>query len=204
MFLLITICLFAQSQVLIPPFEDKYCESVKALESGKLDIDYQEFRFSFLKSEQFKIASKNSKDLSALKVRLYEEMNKLNYDEIISLSKQILSIDYTNMEAHKILAQTYDMMEDMANAQKYSDIEMGLLKSIVQNGDGKSCATAWPVIQVSEEYFVLQMLGVDLEKQSIISGAKLCDMMEVLDGDQKMTYYFDITKLFESRASLVD
>ncbi len=199
---LMTITLFGQSQIAVPVFGDKYSEYVEGLESGHTDIDYQDFRFSFIKSKQFRIASQKSKDISLLKDAMYEQMDKLNYEEIISLAKQILSIDYTNMMAHKILSQTYDMVDDVANAQKYETIEMGLLKSIIQSGDGKSCETAWKVIQVSEEYFILEMLGVELERQSIISNGGLCDRMDVTDEGEPSTYYFDISKIFENRDKL--
>lgn len=199
---LMAITLFGQSEVVIPSFDDTYSEYVKKLESGNTDIDYQDFRFSFMKSKQFKIASRKLKDISQLKNAMYEQMDQLNYDGIISLAKQILSIDYTNMMAHKILSQTYDMMEDADNSQKYDAIGMGLLKSIIQNGDGKSCETAWPVIQVSEEYFILEMLGVEVRQQSIISGKGLCDRMDVTDEGVPATYYFDVSKIFENRDKL--
>lgn len=199
---LMAITLFGQSEVVIPSFDDTYSEYVKKLESGNTDIDYQDFRFSFMKSKQFKIASRKLKDISQLKNAMYEQMDQLNYDGIISLAKQILSIDYTNMMVHKILSQTYDMMEDADNSQKYDAIGMGLLKSIIQNGDGKSCETAWPVIQVSEEYFILEMLGVEVKQQSIISGKGLCDRMDVTDEGVPATYYFDVSKIFENRDKL--
>lgn len=196
--------LFGQSEVVIPDLGDQYSEYVKGLESNNVDINYQDFRFSFIKSKQFGIASKEAKEISRLKSEMEEQMNTLNYEGIISRAKQILSIDYTNMMAHKILSQTYDMMDDVVNAEKYEAIQMGLLKSIIQNGDGKSCATGWPVVQVSEEYFILDMLGVELKRQSIISRDGLCDKMEVTDDGKSVVYYFDIHKIFESRESLKD
>lgn len=201
---LIAVSLFGQSEIAVPIFDDKYSEYVKSLESGNTDIDYKDFRFSFIKSEQFSLASQKSKEITQLISRMEEQMKQLNYEEIISLAKQILSIDYTNMMAHKILSQTYDMIDDAQNAQKYETIQMGLLKSIIQNGDGKSCATAWAVIQVSEEYFILEMLGVELKRQSIVSTSGLCDKMEVIDEGVPAIYYFDVSKVFESRENLRD
>ena len=73
----------------------------------------------------------------------------------------------------------------------------------VKNGDGKTCATAWPVIQIDEEYFILQMLGAALQKQSIDNTGGLCDKMEVKteEGDKK-TYYFETSKVFEGYKKL--
>lgn len=189
--------------VIVPSFNDKYSEFVKALEAGETDINYKEFRESFIESEQFKIASNRSKEYDSLKKEMYSLMSKENFQEIISVTKKMLSINYTSMIAHKILRQTYQITGDTANAVKYKAIQFGLLNSIVKNGDGKSCSTAWPVISVEEEYFILQMIGASLLKQSTDNKGGICDKMDVKtkEGDEK-TYYFDVKKVFESYKKL--
>jgi len=192
-----------QNTISIPPFGDKYSEYVKQLESGDTDIDYQDFRFSFIESQQFKVAWKKSTELRRLISEMYTEMNSSNYEKIISITKEMLSIDYTNMLAHRILRQTYQITGDSLNAEKYKTIQMGLLKSIIQNGDGKTCSTAWPVIQVSEEYFILNILGLKTQQQSLISKDGFCDQMDVVDKNgERFTYYFDVKKVFEGHKKL--
>lgn len=197
--LTVTICSYGQitPQVVIPNFSDKYCDYMTKLEAGQTDIDYQDFRFSFIESEQFKIASKKSIEFDSLKKEMYVQMDKSNYQEIIEITKQMLSIDYTSMIAHKILRQTYKITGDTINAAKYKTIQFGLLNSILKKGDGQSCSTAWPVIQISEEYFILQMLGAKLQEQSIDTDGGLCDKMEVKVDGKKNTYYFETSKIFE-------
>jgi len=198
-FILTSICSFGQTtpQVIIPNFNDKFCDYVKKLEAGQTDIDYQDFRFSFIESEQFKIANKKSTEYDSLKKEMYVQMDKSNYQEIIKITKQMLSIDYTSMIAHKILRQTYKIAADTINAAKYKTIQFGLLNSIVKKGDGKTCETAWPVIQIEEEYFILEMLRAKLKKQSIDNDGGLCDKMEVKVDGKKKTYYFETSKVFE-------
>ena len=101
------------------------------------------------------------------------------------------------MRAHKMLQQTYKILGDESNRKKYHDIEFGLLRSIVKNGDGKSCKTGWPVVQIDEEYFVLEMLGAKLIQQSIESKGDMCDRMEVSTKEGTAVYYFGITKILE-------
>ena len=185
------------SQIIVPSYDDKYSTYVQLLENGETDIDYQDFRFSFLESEQFVIASKKSAELSDLTKRMYAEMEKSNYGEVISITKQMLSIDYTNMLAHKILRQTYAILEDTENAQKYKTIQFGLLHSIIDSGDGKTCETAWTVIQISEEYFILNMLEAKVKMQSIYNKKGFCDKIVALVEGKKKTYYFEINKVFE-------
>jgi hypothetical protein len=128
---------------------------------------------------------------------MHELMKKAKYADIVEVAKKMLSIDYTDMEAHKILQQTYKILGDAPNQKKYHDIEFGLLNSIVKNGDGKTCQTAWPVIQVTEEYFILDMLGAKVLKQSIDTTGGQCDRMEVQTNEGKKVYYFDISKVFK-------
>jgi len=193
----------ANSEIVIPVFTDKYSAFVKQLEAGQTDINYREFRESFIESEQFRIASDKGEEFDSLKRVMYSLMAKKENEAIIKITKQLLSIDYTSMIAHKILRQTYQVMGDTANAAKYKTIQFGLLNSIVKNGDGKTCATAWPVIQVDEEYFILQMLGVDVQKQSIENNGGLCDKMEVkTETGEKRTYYFETSKVFQGYKKL--
>ncbi|WP_321426365.1 DUF4919 domain-containing protein [uncultured Bacteroides sp.] len=205
-FLLTTYYSFGQttSEVIIPKFNDKYSGFVKQLEAGEADINYREFRESFIESEQFKVASNKSKEFERLEKEMYVQMDKSNSKEIIGITKAMLSIDYTSMIAHKILRQTYNIIGDTLNAKKYKTIQFGLLYSIIDSGDGNTCESAWHVTQVNEEYFILQMLGVDLITQSILTNnVGLYDKMEVKaeDGSSK-TYYFDVNKVFEGYKKL--
>ena len=132
----------------MPKFDDKYSRYVQGLETGKTDIDYQDFRFSFLDSEQFKVA--NGSKLNELEREMRAAMAKSEYSQVIRITQQMLSLDYTSLIAHKILRQTYKIMGDTTNATKYKTIQFGLLNSITHKGDGKTCATAWPIIQLAE------------------------------------------------------
>ena len=182
--------------VAIPRYGDKYSKLVRQLEAGETNINYRDFRDSFLDSEQFKVAADKKPDLDSLRKTMHELMKKAKYADIVEVAKKTLSIDYTDMEAHKILQQTYKILGDAPNQKKYHDIEFGLLNSIVKNGDGKTCQTAWPVIQVTEEYFILDMLGAKLLKQSIDSNGP-CDRMEVQADKGKKVYHFEISKVFK-------
>lgn len=156
---LATLVLGQESKIKMPTFDDKYSKYVKQLESGELDIDYTDFRNSFLDSKQF--AQKDT-SYDNLKRQVYVEIKRQNYQEVVKLTKPMLSIDYTSMFAHKYLQQTYNIVGDTLNQKKYHDIEFGLLYSITQSGDGKTCETGWHVTQIEEEYFILNMIGAQL------------------------------------------
>src|SRR5262245_27293080 len=88
-----TSILFGQGSITIPNFNDRYSEYVKKLEEGKTDIDYVDFRHSFLESKQFPLKGTN---YDSLKTQVYTEIKNKNYQEVIRLTKAMLSIDYTS------------------------------------------------------------------------------------------------------------
>lgn len=191
------------TKITIPNFQDKYSEYVTKLEAGDTDIDYQDFRFSFIESEQFILATKQIVLQNQLKTEMYQEYHNENYQEAMKLAKQILSLDYTSLEAHKILRHCYQDQDDKDNFEKYLNIQLGLFQSIITSGDGRSCATGWKVIQVSEEYFVLHILKANKEKQSLVTEGGLCDQLDVVMEDgTKRTFYFDVSKVFEGYKKL--
>ncbi|MFA5299821.1 MAG: DUF4919 domain-containing protein [Lutibacter sp.] len=194
---------FGQNIIEVPEFNDDYSKTIQKLENGQTDINYKTFRDNFIKSDQFKVASKKNAEFKKLTDQMYNQMSESDFNSVISTTKQMLSIDYTSMKAHQILRQTYKIIGDTINADKYKTIQFGLLNSIVNNGDGKSCETGWPVIQISEEYFILEMLDVKLIEQAIDNKNGVCDRMEVKnENGEKSTYYFEISKVFEGRQKL--
>lgn len=191
------VCGENSSNVAIPDHGDQYSKLVQQLEAGHDNINYKEFRESLLKSPQFQLVNKQKPDLAALRKAMHQLMKEAKYAEIIDAAKKILSIDYTDMEAHKILRQTCKILGDNANEREHHEIEFGLLNSILKSGDGKTCQTAWPVVQITEEYFILDMIGAKLLKQSVDNTGGLCDKMEVRTDRGDKTYYFNVSKVFE-------
>lgn len=176
---------------------DKYLEYVSKLEGGNTDIDYKEFRESFIESTQYIIASKKKREIDSLGNEMFINIKESNYQQIITASKKILSIDYSNMMAHKILSQTYETMSDTINAKKHKTILAGLLNSIIKNGDGNTCKTAWPVIQVTEEMFILQMLGAKIQNIEVGNRSGLCDKFEVEVNKTSINYYFETSNILK-------
>ena len=111
----------------------------------------------------------------------------------------MLSLDYTSLYALKFLSQTYGILGDTIKRNQYQEIEIGLLKSIINSGDAKTCETGWHVIKIEEEYFILNVLGIQVKSQSLIHEKKnSCDKMEGKDQKgQDHTFFFEINKVWE-------
>jgi len=201
-FLVANIAFAQEVKVEIPDYNDKYSEYVTRLENGDVNIDYTDFRNSFLDSKQFR--KKRASKYDSLKSMAYHEIKNKAYQQIIKITKAMLSIDYTSMFAHKYLQQTYKILGDTVNQKKYHDIEFGLLNSIVNSGDGKTCETGWYVTQIEEEYFTLNVIDAQFQTQAITyDGKNTCDKMSVKTDDGERTYYFEANKIFESEKKLL-
>lgn len=200
--------LFLQAQeatnIAVPMSNDKYANYIQQLETGTTEIDYQDFRFSFLESPQFLVVSENFEVLVNLKKLIRTAIAEDDDEEVIRLAREILNIDYLDLQIMKLLSDCYNEVGDDEKSDKYLNILGGLLKSIVGNSDGLSCEQAWKVIRVPEEYFVLSIMGAKFEKQSVVHDAGVCDKMDVVtENGEKVSYYFDVSKVFESYDKLL-
>jgi len=78
----------------------------------------------------------------------------------------------------------------------------GLLQSITSEGDGRTPETAFKVIAVDEEYFLLREIGAKVKKQSLVGQ---CDRMEVeRKGGVTYTIYFDVSISFQAMNRLFE
>jgi Domain of unknown function (DUF4919) len=68
---------------------------------------------------------------------------------------------------NKFLRQSCAKLNDDACEKHNHFIEFGLLRSITSSGNGKTCDTAWEVVTIDEEYFILNMLGVKPIQQGV-------------------------------------
>lgn len=66
----------------------------------------------------------------------------------------------------------------------------GLLASILNSGDGKAQKSAYKVISVDEEYALLNFMGAELGKQSLVGQ---CDVMDVKINGNRTDIFFDVS-----------
>ncbi len=175
--------------IVTPQLNDDYSNFIIKIEKAVSHIDYKLFRESLIKSDQYQIIINNKHIMDSLGFLMFTAAKDAQYDKVIFMANAILSIDYTNMMAHKMLSQAYNSKADSINGTKHATIKKGLLNSIIKNGDGNSCLTAWPIVQVTEEGFMLKEIGgeiIDME----INKESLCDKFTVASKEGKRVYFF--------------
>jgi len=174
-----------------PHDNDEYSRLVAATEAGDTAVDFRALRLAWLESA----ARKGRAPIDGLTKTMLQAAQARENAKVRDTARAILSIDYTNLAAHKYLRQACKILREDSCSDHEHFVEFGLLRSITTAGDGKSMQSAWKVISIDEEYFIMSMLDLRLEMQSLISdNGRAYDQMNVVDQDgAKKVLYFNIS-----------
>src|SRR3972149_11080329 len=106
-----------------------------------------------------------------------------------------LEPDSLDIVTHSMAALAYKRTGDDANAAFHMTFANGLVRSILDSGDGLSFSTAFVVIDVGEEYAVLQLLGLEPVSQSLkADGEHQFDVVECVNPEtgENLEIFFNV------------
>jgi hypothetical protein len=175
-----------------------YEQIVESAKRGDPNIDFAALRFAFLdSSSEHKDGFFNAKLLNGLN-------QQKDYQKLLDTANGFIAQDFVDIRSHFAAATAYKALGHDAEFQKELAIAKGLMQSILDSGDGKSQKTAYVVINTSEEYAVLEFLGIRASgQQSLIlghtnqtSGGPAFDVLKAAKNGQDMDIYFDIAKFY--------
>ena len=111
--------------------------------------------------------------------------------KVVELSKSWIEKVPVDADIHFMRAQALKKVGDLEGFSYHWYCFYGLIHSIASSGDGKTPETAFKVISVSEEYYLLNEIGAEVIEQSLDYP---CDVMKVLlrDGTEA-TFYFNVS-----------
>jgi hypothetical protein len=169
----------------------EYATLLAQVQGGDLSIDFQRLRFSYMDSPE----RHNAKDTSTEENGMRQALKDKDYKKALNLADVILANEFVNLDAHFIAYHACQGLNDASKADFHEAVFKGLVRSILNSGDGKTQETAYVVISADEEYIVLGVLGLRPGKQSLIhSGAHSYDLLEAIDQDTNKTVplYFNV------------
>lgn len=174
-----------------------YEQMVESVKRGDPNINFAALRFAFLDS------SSEHKD-GFFNARLLNGLNQQkDYQKLLDTANGFIAQDFVDIRSHFSAAAAYKALGNDAEFQKELVVAKGLMQSILDSGDGKSQKTAYVVINTSEEYAVLEFLGIRATGQSLIlgrtnqtSGGPAYDALHATRNGQNMDIYFDIAKFY--------
>lgn len=128
--------------------------------------------------------------------RTYDALRRRDYERVLALSTPWLEACPVDIDFHIFRGHALVGLGRLPDAKPHFAWRKGLVQSVLSSGDGNTPETAWRVISVGEEYAILRVLGLRLERQSLHEGR--IDRMDVVDQDgQPRTVYFDPAPHFE-------
>ncbi len=182
------------SGVTPPPDVDGFSKLVIRAEADDQDVDFRALRLAWLDSAQ----RRSAPNLDPFRQKLNGAVQARQDAQIRDIARQIVSADYVDLPAHFQLRQACTRLGDKPCADHEHFVEFGLLDSITKNGAGTAIETAWPVVSIDEEYFILGMIGAVLRQQSLLQrNGRAYDAMEVtMPNGSDVVFYFDIAAFF--------
>jgi hypothetical protein len=84
------------------------------------------------------------------------------------------------------LRRASEELRDRACAGQADFVARGLIKSIMDSGDGKTCKSGWEAASADEEYFVPDLLGARPKKQALVMGSPSGHVLDASGKDGKL------------------
>lgn len=178
-----------------------YTALVDSAIDNPTNTDYEKLRFAHAASSNYKPYADNEG---------LTKLRDLIKDEEYEVASEVLQTYYRTL-FHDALFHYYAFViwknledEDMAKIHSYYYSK--LIESIIQNKEGTSKKDAFIVINISEEYRVMEYLEMKMVEQNLIEdGLHSFDKIKAQDEDGKTKHlYFNIDLPFSSLINMFD
>jgi hypothetical protein len=187
-------------KIALPQDNDEYAKLAAQAAAHDGGVDFHALRFTYLKSA----ARHRDAGFHDLKERMLAAAKAGDNAAVRSAAEGLLSIKYADVAGQAFLSRACEQLRDRACAGQADFVAHGLIKSIMDSGDGKTFKSGWEVASVDEEYFVLNLLGAMPKKQALVMGSPSCDVLEASDKDGKLaSYNFRIDAVLADEADML-
>lgn len=174
----------------------RYEQLVAKAENGDADTDYTALRHAYAESAGY--------DPYGVKWRApfnaaWAAFQAKDCATALARSEEARKIDYTAVSVHAFRADCFRQAGDGAHADRELAIARGLARSEMAGGDGKTVATAYDIVTMGEERFLLSVLGVRETGQALLkTDGGPVDAIAAADSrtGETRTVYFKLNAIF--------
>ena len=174
----------------VPAMADAYTDLVARSEQGDATLDYTALRNAYALADHYDPYGAQTRPLFDAAWNAFQAKD---CTKAVASARAMFAINDVTIPMHFVVSDCLRQAGDTAGADREAAIARGLAKSLLDSGDGKSTATAYHVVTLSEEGFVLTMLGFHEEKQALLSdGGHQYDLLEGKDektGEPRSAYF---------------
>lgn len=171
--------------------QSEYASLLARVKNGDLTIDFKQLRFSYMDSPE----RHKAKDTSDEEKEMWQLLGKKDYKTAIEKADVVLANEFVNLDGHFVEYRAYQELQNGAQSDFHHAVFGGLIKSIIDSGDGQSLQTAYVVISTHEEYVLLNLRGLRPGKQNLVMDhGHSYDVLEAIDPETQktVTLYFNV------------
>ena len=179
-----------------PEAKRKYDAMLEAAKKSEGAVDYKALRFAYFETPDYNplTGMMNYRGLWGL-------VMQQKWAEAAQQAEAVLARNYVDINAHMVAFIAHRQQGDAEKAALHRRWADGLLASVKSGGDGKSPATAWEVISISEEYAVIRSMNLRAAGQSLLNeNNHAYDVLKVVDPqtNAQFSLYFNVDKPFSA------
>jgi hypothetical protein len=163
----IALVLFCGPAVALDSSKSNYEDLVARAEAGDTALDYTALRMAYARTDNYDPYAKEIRPLYTVAVVM---SGKNDCITATAAARQVLKIDYTFIQMHLLVGDCLKTFGDGRGAAREAAIAQGLSASLLASGDGKSLQTAYVVVTLAEESFVLVPLGITKQRHTAVGG----------------------------------
>ena len=181
--------------------QSTYNDLLAKLKGGDTKIDYKALRTSFAEINEYNYDGISKEE----REKMFKPFNEKNYKDALKEINKIAEKNYVDANVHYVAYQANKELKDDKNAEFHKAVLIGLLSSIQNGNDGKTAKTAFLPINISEEYNLINFLGLKFESQgTTVEDGHHFDAMSVVNPktNDKTKLYFNIDKIWEAETKL--
>ena len=131
---------------------------IAKLKAGETSIDYRELRRGYAERKDAVGAGSDHLVRRTMNVALAEK----RFQDVLKIAEGILSTVFISPDTHVALARAYAELGDAKKAAVHKAIYLGLINSVLAEGNGETPVTAYQVVTIEEAHAVMRALNLSV------------------------------------------
>ncbi len=193
--LVLSLALLASSVRAEEPSAVLYAQLVAKAGAGE-PVDYTALRLSYARTDDYDPYGANSEAPFGEAWKAFQDKDCAT---ALAKAATVLDRDFTAIPMHVVRRSCLEQAGDRAGAAREMAAAKGLAESLLASGDGRTLDTAFVIVTLGEERFMLAHFGLAQQGQALIGHAG--KTYDEIDGVSKTgetgALYFDVTRLVE-------
>lgn len=171
-----------------------YDSLLSKLKGGDLTIDFRSLRFAFADQTATEARAADPRE----HIAMLKLLNEKNFKEAVKMAEAIHKSNFVDMNSHIVAAMAHEGLRDPKKSKYHEAVYLGLVNSILNDGDGNSTKTAYKVISVAEEYVLLNALELKRGTKEVENAdGSVFHVLTAIDkaSNEPVKLYFNIDKV---------